>query len=268
MVSHDIPAVSTPDLDEIEAEKPDLQKLKWSGEEQLAFALALIVALFIFGLALSSVDFSTPAAPTPRAPTAGRPEPPAATRAPSEPRPEIPSLVSDNALVFAENGSVTMRWKPAKGAVEYKIETASPNFYRITQAAKTKKTSHTIVPLTDDAYVRLISVSDRGVEAISRWWPVWSEVPHLLLPAEQVTDGAALFRLRWIPVLKAVEYEIQIADEQRSQLWKGSTSQTSYDVNIPFGARNIRIIAIDKTGKQKPAEWTSVDSVISPSSGR
>jgi hypothetical protein len=74
--------------------------------------------------------------------------------------------------------------------------------------------------------------------------------------------------LRWIPVLKAVEYEIQIADEQRSQLWKGSTSQTSYDVNIPFGARNIRIIAIDKTGKQKPAEWTSVDSVISPSSGR
>jgi hypothetical protein len=169
-----------------------------------------------------------------------------------------------NVLTVAKNGYVKIRWQAVRGAAEYRIETATSDFSAVRFAAKTENTTYSINPSHDYAFIRLVAVSEEGVEARSRWCTVWSESPNLILPSEPAIDSRGITRLRWVPVLRTVRYKIQIADSHLTLIFEAFSGRAKQAIRVPSGAEYIRVIAIDKHDEEKPGGWTPVSDVLYP----
>jgi hypothetical protein len=178
----------------------------------------------------------------------------------AKPDPNIPSFEMPDGVPVATGSRVTVNWSPVQGVEEYVVETANSELSGSQVIGRTKTTVYTVQPSIRTAYLRVTSVTADGRSVSSRWWPLYSARPDLVV-SEKRMEGE-VFTLRWWPTLGVVKYEVELRDATETRTWSAAqTVENSYNMEFPRAASSLRIVAIDSKGHRNEGIWIPVSSI-------
>lgn len=186
-----------------------------------------------------------------------------------------------------EANSVRFNWESLKGATNYEIQIATPNFANANQLVLNTVTDSTFYQseLIENDYEWRVRAQNSGY-ATAYSSAKFSVIPItnfsnnmviLLSPANGLITNEDSVNLQWEDVLEAIQYRIQILDENGDPIQSESTTDTNLDIIFPEGnlrwqvraekdneytLYSSRNILVDKTAPNAPTLTTPTDEQI------